>query len=100
MERVIKILTDIYTNPDPKGRQKLLRKDVERLRRIRVEDIQFIEHSLASNGKISKKHCIIKMFDEYQKINHTFEETKNWLTNTEYINNSLGFKYGTRKNKS
>lgn len=71
----LKVLTDIYTQPDSKGKSKLVKKDVEYTKMFETNGL-LAEHYLSKNGVPSKKWCLVKEGETYFRLNHKFEEVE------------------------
>lgn len=74
---IIECLTDVYSNPDKTGRQKLLKKNV-RFKKSFETNQMTIQHFIDSKGNVSKKYSmvfegengfrVLKKFEELEKL--------------------------------
>ena len=97
MIKELKILNDIYSAPDSKGNQKLIKADVVTRMLINTEDIRYVEEVItvkAKSAKIIPGVCTIKVDNENFKIQHSFEEIKELVNHKEAT--VVGFKIPTR----
>jgi hypothetical protein len=69
----LRVLTDIYTQPDKNGNSKLIKKDVEYKKMFETNGL-LAEHYLSKKGVPSKRWCLVKEGDSYFRLNHKFEE--------------------------
>ena len=69
----LKVLTDIYSKPDVNGNMKVIKRNVEYHKQFETQGL-LVEHYLTSKGVISKKWCLVKVNEEYFRLNHKFEE--------------------------
>ena len=79
----LKILTDVYTEPDKNGNTKLIKRNIEYLKQFDSNHITIEQYIIPKTAKISKKYCIVKEDDKYYKANHKFEDLLKLNTHTE-----------------
>lgn len=74
---ILNCITDIYSQPDRTGKQKLLKKNVQFKKSFETANMQ-IQHYIDSKGNISKKYSmvfegengfrVLKKFEDLEKI--------------------------------
>ena len=69
----LKVLTDIYSKPDVNVNMKVIKRNVEYHKQFETQGL-LVEHYLTSKGEPSKKWCIVRVGDEFFRLNHRFEE--------------------------
>jgi hypothetical protein len=80
MVREIKTLVDIYSAPDKKGVQRLIKKNVEMLKLINREQILYVDEYIDHRGKNISKYSYMKLLTgEAFKIKHKFSEMRDWV---------------------
>lgn len=70
----LKVLTDLYSDPDENGQTKLIKKDIEYLKQFDSTKIMLEQYINPRTAKVVKKYCLIIDNDKYYKVNHKFEE--------------------------
>lgn len=75
-------IEDIYTPPDSTGKQKLLSKNLISKIILETNQIQPSEF-INQKGKIVKNKCTVKYLGEYIILNHSYEEVKKLVINTD-----------------
>ncbi len=70
----LKILCDLYTEPNKNGVSKLIKKDVEYLKQFDTTRITVEQYVNAKTAKIIKKYCLVIDNDKCYKANHRFED--------------------------
>lgn len=88
----LKVLTDVYSKPDKNGTSKLVKKNVEYNKQFETNGL-LVEHYITDKGIVSKKWCLVKVGEDYFKLNHKYEEISK-LTSPIQIQ---GFKHGDKK---
>lgn len=92
----IKVIFDVYSPPDKRGIQKIIKKNVSLTKLVHREDIQYIDEYIDHKGKHIKKYSFMKLKNgEGYKICHNFKEIKSWII-PEVNTTTIGFIY---KNK-
>lgn len=72
----LKVISDIYSPPDKKGNQKLVKSGVITRLLVNTVDVRYVEEIVDSKGKVIKDSCSIKVDQEQMRIKHTFDEIK------------------------
>ncbi len=89
MKIELKVISNIYSDPDKNGNRKLVKKNV--LSRISIHDrssIVYHEEAVTKTGKIIKKECFIRMEGETVRVKHSYDELDRMLGNS---NTKVGF---------
>lgn len=86
----LRVLTDVYSKPDSEGRMKVIKRNVEYHKQFETQGL-LVEHYLTSKGDISKKWCLVRVGEEYFRLNHKFEEIEK-LTQPIRINGFINSK--------
>jgi len=92
MTKELQILNDIYSLPDKKGKQKLIKRNVISRMLINTEDIRFVEEVINKKGNIIKGICSIKVDSELIRVKHDFNDIKKLVGHTNTMS-QIGFKY-------
>ena len=97
----LRISTNLYSEPDNKGKQKLIRKNIPTKISIYLEDIQAHEEVFDNSGKILPKVCRIhhKTLGALV-VKHPYTQItqlKNKTISTKTI--SIGFNNGSNKSR-
>lgn len=73
------IVTDIFSEPDKAGKQKIIKRN---LKIKKTFDTNFIRagHFIDNKGNISKKYCTIYEGDLSYKAAHKFEDVEKLLS--------------------
>jgi len=69
------IITDIYSQPDKNGNQKLIKKNVKFKKTFDTNFIQ-VQHFIDTKGNISKKYSMVYEGDTAYKAVHKFEDVE------------------------
>jgi hypothetical protein len=83
----LQVLTDVYSKPDKAGVSKIVKRNVEYSQQFETQGL-LVSHYITAKGEVSKKWCMVKVGDEYFKLNHKFEDIEK-LTKPIVVN---GFK--------
>lgn len=79
MKIEVKIKSSLYTDPDEKGKQKLIKRNIITKRIINVDDKTAVEEVIDNKGKILKNCCRIFTREEPIVVNHNYEYIKNLI---------------------
>jgi oligoribonuclease (3'-5' exoribonuclease) len=97
MIKEFKILSDLYSEPDKEGKQKIIKRSIISRMLINTEDINFIEELVNKNGKIVKNCCIMKVNNDSYRIKHSYDEIKEFLHYNITAVSIKGFMYKNKK---
>ena len=89
MKIELKVISNIYSDPDKNGNRKIIKKNV--ISRINIHNrasIVYHEEVLNRKGNIIKKECFIRMEGETFRVKHSYEELDSLLGNS---NKHVGF---------
>ena len=92
---VLKILCDLYSEPNEQGIAKVIKKDVEYLKQFDTTKITVEQYINPKTAKVIKKYCLVIENEKYYKANHKFEELVKLDKHVEV----KGFKVGLSKKK-
>ena len=90
---IVKVLCDLYTEPNEEGVTKLIKKNVEYLKQFETTRITIEQYVNPKTAKTIKKYCYIKEDDKYYKVNHKFED----LIKLNKAIEVKGFQFKTKK---
>lgn len=92
----IKVIFDVYSHPDKKGKSHIIKKNVQLVKLINREDVLYVDEYIDHTGRLIKKYSFMKLNNgEGYKINHSFKEMRTWVL-PEINTTTIGFNY---KNK-
>lgn len=89
MKIELKVISNIYSDPDKNGNRKILKKNI--ISRLNVHNrasIVYYEEAVSKTGKIIKKESFIRMEGETFRVKHSYDELNQMLGNS---NNKIGF---------
>lgn len=72
----LKVLSDLYTPPNAKGKQKCIKKNIITRLLINTTDIRYVEEVIDNKGFILKDTCSIKVDQENMRVKHNFDDIK------------------------
>lgn len=76
MIKEFNVVSDIYTIPNEKGKQRLIKKGVITRLLINTHDIRFVEEVFDNKGKLLPGVCDINIGDNSRRLQHSFDEIK------------------------
>lgn len=68
----LELIRDVYSQPDLKGKQKCIKKNLKYKKTFDTNFIQ-VEHFIDAKGNVSKKYCLVCEGENLFKANHKFE---------------------------
>ena len=69
------VLTDLYTDPDKNGKERLIKKDIKTLMNIDIDHLEMPTQIINTKGSIVKNKCRIVLRDYGPLVvNHSWEE--------------------------
>lgn len=92
------MLYDIYSAPDDKGVQKLIKKNLIKLKSITIEEIKSVEEMVDNKGKVIKSQCIIEYNnDKVCVVKHPYTEVNRLIQGVIGHGRIMGFRYKNKK---
>lgn len=79
MKITLTLLTNLYSEPDKNGNQKMIKKDIEFLKTFESNNIN-IQHYITPKGLISKKLCLVYEGDKDYLCKHKFEDLERLIS--------------------
>lgn len=88
----LKLKTDLYSEPDKKGKQKILKRNIPTRIFVHREDIKSVGEVYNKKGKVLTKECKIHILDIGPLIvSHSYEYIKQLKEEEEQKNTKIGF---------
>ena len=98
----LNVVSNLYSEPDKAGKQKLIKKNIHTKISVYVDDIQAHEEVFDNSGKLLTKSCRIHHKNLGPLIiKHTYKQILE-IKNTSNIHNTqptIGFKNGNNKSR-
>ena len=74
MIRKFEVTSDLYSQPDAKGKQKLIKKGIITRLLVNTHDIKYVEEAFDTKGRIIPGVCDVIIDQNYKRLNHSFDE--------------------------
>ncbi len=92
MNVMMKIKSDLYAEPDNKGRQKIIKKGIITRANIPLEQVGTIMEIFNTKGKLIKNECKIYLPEiGFMTVNHSFDYVKDLKDSISNTGKKIGF---------